>query len=243
MYESIELGVNMDIEKILEYQKLDFVLYKANRDFANSEENKRAQMFRKLRNDLAESLIKLDKETGENFSEIDKAIGAFENFMKKYKVATITGAKTIEQADRIDETINTLISELATIQKDIQQGFNRLQEIESKDAKEAKQKLTKVLAELKNAEIVRNEKRTEIISSISQEGAALNKMQAELDPDDLKLYNKVKSAVNRMPCVVEYRDGNCLGCGIEIKSEVDSKLQKAGDIAECPHCRRIVYKK
>ena len=233
----------MDIEKILEYQKLDFVLYKANKDFANSEENKRAQAYRKLRNDLAESLIKLDKETGENFSEIDKAISAYENFIKKYKSATLSGARTLEQADKIDDTINALINELNLIQRDIQRGFARLQEIDTKDAKEIRQKLTKVLAELKNAEIIRNEKRTEIISSISQEGAALNKMQAELDPEDLKLYNKVKSTVNRMPYVVEYRDGNCLGCGIEIKSEVDSKLQKSGDTAECPHCRRIVYKK
>lgn len=233
----------MDIEKILEYQKLDFVLYKANKDFANSEENKRAQMYRKLRNDLAESLIRLDKEAGENFNDIDKAITSYENFVKKLKATNLSVPKTIEQADKNEETINALISELNAIQKDIQKCFARLQEIDTKDAKEVKQKIGKVLSELKNAEIIRNDKRNEIISSISQEGAALNKMQSELAPEDLKIYNKVKSSVNRMPYIVEYRDGNCLGCGIEIKSEVDAKLQKSGDTAECPHCRRIVYKK
>ena len=232
-----------DIEKILEYQKLDFVLYKANKDFANSEENKRAQMYRKLRNDLAESLIRLDKEAGENFNDIDKAITSYENFVKKLKATNLSAPKTIEQADKNEETINALISELNAIQKDIQKCFARLQEIDTKDAKEVKQKIGKVLSELKNAEIIRNDKRNEIISSISQEGAALNKMQSELAPEDLKIYNKVKSSVNRMPYIVEYRDGNCLGCGIEIKSEVDAKLQKSGDTAECPHCRRIVYKK
>lgn len=233
----------MDIEKILEYQKLDFVIYKANKDFANSEENKKAQAYRKLRNDLAESLIRLDKETGDNFSDIDKALNAYDNFVKKCKAINLSGAKTIEQADKIEETINSLIAELNAIQKDIQRAFSRLQEIDSKEAKEIKQKIAKVLAELKNAEILRSNKRNELISSISKEGAALNKMQSELDPEDLKIYNKVKNSVNRMPYIVEYRDGNCLGCGIEIKSEVDAKLQKAGDIAECPHCRRIVYKK
>lgn len=233
----------MDIEKILEYQKLDSIIYKATKEFANSEENKKAQAYRKLRNDLADTLIKLDRETGENFIDIDKAISAYENFNKKIKGLSLSGAKNIEQTEKIEETINSLIAELNTIQRDIQKGMNRLHEIESKDAKEAKQKLSKVLSELKIAEQLKSDKRSEILSSISKEGAALNKMQGELNPEDLKIYNKVKSVVNRMPYIAEYRDGNCLGCGIEIKSEVESKLQKSGDIAECPHCRRIVYKK
>ncbi len=233
----------MDIEKILEYQKLDFVLYKANRDFINSDENKNAQALRKLRNDLAESLIRLDKETGENFRDIEKAINAYEAFMKKTKGMTLTGAKNIEQADKIDETLDSLIKELDAIYRDLDKGFKRLQDIEGKESKAIAQKMSKVLSELKNAEQLKNDVRVKILSSITQEGNALNKMQSELDPEDLKLYNKVKNAKIKMPYVVEYRDGNCLGCGLEIKSEVDAKLQNFGDVAECPNCRRLVYKK
>lgn len=233
----------MNIEKILEYQKLDLVIWKANKDFANSEENKRSQMLRKLRDSLTQDLIKLEKETGENFNEIDKAIASYDNFVKKMKATNFNNAKTLEQFDKNDETITALIDELISIQKDIKRSMLRLQEIDSKEAREILQKLSKVFAEGKTADIARNEKRNEIISSITQEGAQLNKMQAELDPEDLKLYNKVKANINRLPCIVEYRDGNCGGCGIEIKSEVESKLQNNGDIAECPNCRRIVYRK
>ena len=233
----------MDIEKILEYQKLDFAIYKANKEFVNSEENKRAMALRKMKADLTESFAKLDKETGEDFIDVNKAIAQFEAFNVKLKNATISGAKTIEQAEKIDETIGALIAELSAIQKDLQKVFRRLQEINSKEAVELKQKFTKVVGELKNAEIERANVKNKIVESINAEGQAIRKLQSELDPEDLKLYNRVKSTNMRMPYVVEYQDGSCMGCGIEIKTEVDSKLQKSGDIAECPNCRRIVYKK
>ena len=130
-----------------------------------------------------------------------------------------------------------------SIQKDLQKAFRRLQEINSKEAVELKQKFTKVVSELKNVEVERVNVRNKILESIKKEGQAISKMQAELNPDDLKLYNRVKSTNIRMPYVVEYQDGSCMGCGIEIKTEVEAKLQKSGDIAECPNCRRIVYKK
>ena len=60
----------MDIEKILEYQKLDFAIYKANKEFVNSDENKRAMALRKMKSDLTESFGKLDKETGEDFVDV-----------------------------------------------------------------------------------------------------------------------------------------------------------------------------
>ena len=243
LYESIELGVNMDIEKILEYQKLDFAIYKANKEFINSNENKRAVALRKMKSDLTDSFGKLDKEAGEDFVDVNKAIAQFEAFNAKLKSATISGAKTIEQAEKIDETIGALIAELSAIQKDLQKAFRRLQEINSKEAVELKQKFTKVVSELKNAEVERANVRSKILESINAEGQAIRKMQDELNPDDLKLYNRVKSTNIRMPYVVEYQDGSCMGCGIEIKTEVDSKLQNPGDIAECPNCRRIVYKK
>lgn len=233
----------MDIEKILEYQKLDFAIYKANKEFVNSDENKRAMALRKMKSDLTESFGKLDKETGEDFVDVNKAIAQFEAFNTKLKSVTISGAKTIEQAEKIDETIGALIAELASIQKDLQKAFRRLQEINSKEAVELKQKFTKVVNELKNVEVERVNVRNKILESIKKEGQAISKMQAELNPDDLKLYNRVKSTNIRMPYVVEYQDGSCMGCGIEIKTEVEAKLQKSGDIAECPNCRRIVYKK
>ena len=144
--------------------------------------------------------------------------------------------------DKLEDNISSLENELAGIDKDLQRGFKRLQEI-SREAAELTQKLLKLKAELKNADIARANKRAEIIDSIKEEGKKLTDMKATLDPDDLNIYNKARMAKVKMPIVVPYNDGHCGACGMDIKAEVDGRLQKSGDIAGCPHCRRIVYKK
>lgn len=232
----------MDIAKILEYQKLDFVIYKADRDYVNSEENKKFTKIRMTMNDVAETIVRLDKEAADIFADIEKYKNALENYIRKSKNTPLTGAKNLEQIDKLEDSINLLESELSNIDRDLQRSFKRLQEI-SKEAGELTQRLIKLKAELKNADIARASKRTEIIESIKEEGKRLTDMKTMLDPNDLNIYNKARLAKVKMPIVVPYNDGHCGACGMDIKAEVDSKLQQAGDIAGCPHCRRIVYKK
>ncbi len=232
----------MDISKILEYQKLDFVIYKADRDYVNGEENKKFTKIRMTINDVAENIIKLDKEAADIFADLEKHKGAFENYIRKSKNITLTGAKNLEQIEKLEDSVNLLEVELSNIDKDLQKGFKRLQEI-SREAGELTQKLIKLKAELKNADIARTNKRTEIIESIKEEGKKLTDMKSTLDPEDLNIYNKARLAKVKMPIVVPYNDGHCGACGMDVKAEVDANLQQFGDIAVCPHCRRIVYKK
>ena len=232
----------MDIAKILEYQKLDFVIYKADRDYVNSEENKKFTKIRMTINDVAENIVRLDKEAADIFADIEKHKNSLENYIKKSKTTQVSGAKNLEQMDKLEDNISSLENELAGIDKDLQRGFKRLQEI-SREAAELTQKLLKLKAELKNADIARANKRAEIIDSIKEEGKKLTDMKATLVPDDLNIYNKARMAKVKMPIVVPYNDGHCGACGMDIKAEVDGRLQKSGDIAGCPHCRRIVYKK
>ena len=149
-------------------------------------------------------------------------------------------------ADRGDalrhETIGALDNELNGLDKELQKSFKRLNEI-SREAKELSSKYAALKVELKKVEELRKQKRTEIINSINKEGNLLNEMKETMDPKDLAIYSRARAAKVKMPIVVEYKDGHCAACGMEIKSEVENKLQNPGDIAECPNCRRIVYKK
>lgn len=232
----------MDIAKILEYQKLDFVIYKADRDYANSEENKRSTKLRMARSEVAESLVRLDKETADIYSDIERLKGVLDNFIKKTKTTPLSGAKTLDQAEKLEESISDLENELNGLDKELQKSFKRLQDI-SKEAAELRQKLIRLSNELKSADALRTQKRQEIINSISAEGKKLSDMKLTIAPEDLAVYMKARTAKVKMPIVVEYKDGHCGACGMEIKSEVDAKLQNPGDIAECPNCRRVVYKK
>ena len=232
----------MNIAKILEYQKLDLVIYKADRDYVNSAENKKYQAIRASIIEITESLIKLDKEAADIFADIERLKTLLETFVKKSKATPLSGAKTLEQADKLEDTINGLDDELNGLDKEMQKAFKRLNEI-SKEAKDLSSKYAALKIELKKVEELRKQKRSEIINSINKEGNLLNEMKDSMDPKYLAIYSRARAAKVKMPIVVEYKDGHCAACGMEIKSEVENKLQNPEDIAECPNCRRILYKK
>lgn len=232
----------MDLTKILEYQKLDLVIYKAERDFSNSDENKKYVRLRTAISDILETLVRLDKETADVYSDIERLKGDFENYIKKSKSTSFSGAKNLDQIEKMEDSVQALEKELDNIERAIKRSFSRLEEI-SKEAYELNAKFGKYRQELKIIDAARNKKRQDILNSISAEGKMFNDMKSTLDANDLAIYNRAKQAKVKMPIIVPYNDGNCGACGMEIRSEVDSKLQNSGDIAECPHCRRIVYKK
>lgn len=227
---------------MLEYQKLDLVIYKADKDYVNSDENKKYVKLRAVISELWEGLFRLDKESADIYSDIERLKGDLENYIKKSKATSFPNAKTLDQLDKIEDSVDSLEKELDSIEKGLKRAFARLQDI-SKETFDLTQKIAKYKKELKIVEAMRNAKRQEIINSISEEGKKFSDMKSTLDPDDLNVYNKARQAKVKMPILVPYNDGNCGGCGMEIESEVDSKLQEYGDIAECPNCRRLVFKK
>ena len=101
----------------------------------------------------------------------------------------------------------------------------------------------RIVGEIDAANKARNEKRKQILSGIAEYGYKLNELKNTLDPADLEIYQKVRMSKVKLPIVVELKDGNCRGCGMHIETELHGKLVNPGDIAECPHCRRILYRK
>lgn len=147
----------MNIAKILEYQKLDLVIYKADRDYVNSNENKKYQAVRANIIEITESLIKLDKEAADIFADIEKLKTLLDAFVKKSKTTPLSGAKTLDQADKLDETIGALDNELNGLDKELQKSFKRLNEI-SREAKELSSKYAALKVELKKVEELRKQK-------------------------------------------------------------------------------------
>jgi len=85
-------------------------------------------------------------------------------------------------------------------------------------------------------------KRNQLLGSAKPITEKLRVMGESIDP---KLFEKYRAlrASKKMPACVPIQDGNCLGCGMNIQIEVEKKLTKEGDWAECPNCGRIVYKR
>ena len=73
--------------------------------------------------------------------------------------------------------------------------------------------------------------------------AADVKMRAEavkgLTPAIIKRYDKLRE-MRRGIAVVMARDGNCVGCNMNIPPQLYNNLFRGDDIITCPHCQRIL---
>ena len=67
-------------------------------------------------------------------------------------------------------------------------------------------------------------------------------LKAEVPPKMMEAYQALRGA-KKMPAVVEYdKDAAICGrCRMEVPNDTKAKLRNAGDFAECPNCRRILY--
>ena len=231
----------MNIEKILEYQALDQVIYKAEVEYANSDENKKYNVLRNRASACSDQLIKLDHDTADIFKELDRKEAALADFNSEIK-ARPAAPKNLEQAGKSDDALKKLEEGLASLEKECNRLFKRLEEI-ARESQQYYSQFVKLRGEIDAANKARNEKRKQILSGIAEYGYKLNELKNTLDPADLEIYQKVRMSKVKLPIVVELKDGNCRGCGMHIETELHGKLVNPGDIAECPHCRRILYRK
>ena len=70
----------------------------------------------------------------------------------------------------------------------------------------------------------------------------LNALVKEIPEDVLSEYLVLRKS-QKLPVYVEYDAENkvCGRCRMEVPNDVCAKLKSAGDFAECPSCRRIMY--
>ena len=76
-------------------------------------------------------------------------------------------------------------------------------------------------------------------SDISADRAARDEKVRELPAAVIKRYAKLRE-MRRGVAVVEARDGNCLGCNINLPPQLYNTLFRGDELITCPHCQRMV---
>jgi uncharacterized protein len=67
------------------------------------------------------------------------------------------------------------------------------------------------------------------------------KMSCKIEPDVLKLFQKVQSQQVRGNAVVPVQDAVCHGCYVNIPPQMYNELQRCDKLRMCPNCQRIIY--
>lgn len=238
----IILGDKMLLDKILEYQKVDRDLYLLENEFRNSKEVRAVAHLRSIFSEDQETQKDLRKEVEELFNNFAKGLETLKGIDALESEVTMD-LKVIEEQEELDAYDKTLMkyeNYLNASEREINKIIKRLSDIKFETQK-LQEKLVETNKRHQQQSKLREGKKEELQQKAKPIVLKLKELQKDIDKDLLKKY-LIRRKENKMPVFVEYRDGSCSGCGLGIAIEVNHKLVKSGDIAECPECRRIVYK-
>ena len=236
--------MKMNIEKMLEYQASDQIIYKAEQAFSSSPENRRySQIVAKI-NELRATVIKLDKEAADIRKDIEKKEKQLEELgiQAERSVAQMSDEKSLNEINRNEEIIKSFEDGIDAADKEFFKAVKRLEDIE-REAKQALVEVKRCNTDLEKSKLVLQKKRAEMQAELQDEVMKRKAIQAQLDPADLEIYKKVRKENIRLPIMVEYVSGTCRGCGMHVENDLRGKIVESGDVAECPNCRRILYLK
>lgn len=229
------------LNELLEYQKVDAQLRKIEQDVAASEEQKKyaqANKFMKsaperfetqdrraaelaaLREDLIRRAEDITKQIAE-YSELDEMVeeGGDVSFYKK-------------NAQALLDRLRGLRGELQKLNADIAATVEEYDRFKKQGAAMQKQ-----YKEYKA-------KRDELVNAHKDEVNALRARLAEIAkkiPDDILAKYQQKRKENIFPIIAPLNGNMCI-CGMDFPLALQERLA-GGNVVECEHCRRFVYKK
>ena len=77
-----------------------------------------------------------------------------------------------------------------------------------------------------------------------QRGQLLNgrdELAAKVPKPIVKRYERLKAGITNVVLII--KDGNCPGCRMALPPQLTIELQRANELHQCPHCRRIIIHK
>ena len=229
------------LEQLLEYQKVDADLRKIEQSVAGSDERKKFMQAKKFMESAREKLDAQDKRAAELKRLRDDLIRRAEDVSRQIA----------EYAD-IDEMVGEEGGDIAFYKKNAQALLDRLRAI--------KGELNKLTADITAAveEYDRFKKQTiamqkqgeehskkfkELKNSRAAEADAIAKKLAALAkniPADLMARYQQKRKEKIFPIIAPLNGDRCI-CGMDFPLAQQGRLA-GGNVVECEHCRRFVYK-
>lgn len=227
-------------KELLEYQKVDGTLRKIEMEIASSEERKKYMQARKVMKTALEKLDALDRHAAELIRLRDELAARAEE-----------ASKGLEEYDDVDELLEGG-ADVGFYKKNAQALLERLRTVKSElskllgeiDGVAAEYK--KLMEQGKQANKIYKENKEKAEKIEASHAGEVKEIKAKLDeiargiaPKVLEYYkNKRKEGI--FPVVVQLNDWMCV-CGVELPLLHRSELA-GGNMIECEHCRRLIYK-
>ena len=233
----------MKFDKILQYQKID---QEANALKAEMSKSDAYQRYQDSQAKLEAATANIGKLTAEA-NDLLKGYDTMKNKMEALKSELAEFDGILEDVDNINEAeyylklVSAISDKLTALEKEANAVAGRIEQISSAYSKTWAQGV-KATQTNKAAKAEYNAFAAEYKGKFDEIQQRLNALVKEIPEDVLNEYLTLRKS-KKLPVYVEYDAENkaCGRCRMEVPNDVCSKLKVAGDYAECPNCRRIMY--
>ena len=229
------------IDKVLNYQKLDAKALKLEKNLANNENKKQANLMIKFVKDASEKSVKLNKEAGKLTKELDKLKEVQQkgfNIVEKYSNQKLEKL-SLDEIKSLEQKVARASGQLKELEQRLLSHANKVTSVLQEFEMTKKKVLLARQKHKENKEAYEEElkKQTPEIQKIRKE---LEKLEKELDKELFAKYKTLKKD-DVFPVIVVLRESNCGGCGVGLPAATLNLIKEKGYI-QCENCRRIIYK-
>ena len=233
----------MELDKMLQYQKTDIVVYRLEREYQQSKERELLVRCKKAFEDKKNTLIGLSKELDNTLATINKLSETIDELVKsgsEWNGFDANAVATEEELAKIEKEFADYEAKVTEFGKELTKAVKKEDEI-AYENKRLHEEMEVLNNDFKHLNGLLKKKEADML----EKAKPYVKMRKTLELDiDKKLFEKYQELRKnkKMPALVPYNEGCCGGCGMDISIEVGKKLVNPYDLAECTHCGRIVYK-
>lgn len=232
-------------EDLFKYQDLDKELLKIDAELKSSKEYKEYKINYINYEDAKKQIAKQEAEAQavqantkrlqEIKDEIAKRVTAIDEIVsisqKESEIADVN------EVDYYIERMQKLIDEIATYEKELKAIVSKSGEIGKKHV-EAATMYRDAAKGGKAATIAYKALKDKYAERENALKSELSSMDAEIRPkypQIMEIYDRLRKE-KKLPAIVEFNNGYCGRCGMELSGGTSAKLKESGSYAECQHC-------
>lgn len=234
----------MNFEKMLEYQKIDQEILALENEVNKSKE--RANLV-STKNNIAKSTEVIGNLKNEaaallaSYGAVQEKIDALKAELDEYE-GVLDGVQDVQETDYYIKKVSALNDAISALEKEVALGSKRIDEINDKYQKTWNQGV-KETALFKTAKAEYDALVEKYRPQVAEKLAARDALKGEIPDKMFEAYTALRNG-KKLPAFVPYdgkSSGCCPRCGMEVANDTLARLKNAGDYAECPNCRRILF--
>ncbi|MGN9164608.1 zinc ribbon domain-containing protein [Tissierellaceae bacterium HCP3S3_D8] len=187
-------------------------------------------------------VAKIEIDLDERKREIKEKEKRLKEYMYKSKEIDLDLYKghisDIKQLEYLSQEKDSIVGLMDEVELEILSLMDEVDDLESLYRGD-NHKLDIYRCELEDNEVEYKERFTEIEDQISEEQDIIDKIEADIDTDILKLYREIKKRRGRG--IVAINNDICNGCNMSIPKYLMDMLKNGKEIIRCENCGSILY--